>query len=73
MKSMKAMQNEMFDKCYKNNGWPKPFVHLLGVVRLVRDQEEKDRAKKSEILALLIALSLSPPVFFTLVYLISTF
>lgn len=49
MKSMKQMQGEMFARCFKNNGWPKPFVHFGGAVQLIHSQEEWDRTFKSEV------------------------
>lgn len=55
MKSMKQMQDETFSKCDKGGGWPRPFVHFPGIVRLVHSQEEMDRVMREEILTLLLA------------------
>lgn len=55
MKGMKRVQEEMFAKCYKRNGWPRPFVHFPGIVELVHSEEQWDRLVRNE--ALTTALS----------------
>lgn len=55
MKSMEQMQEEMLSKCYKKNGWPKPFVSISGVVQLARDQEHLDRLIMAEFWAVVTA------------------
>lgn len=44
MKSMQKMQEDMLNRCFKNDGWPKPVIHFGGILEICRDQEQLDRA-----------------------------
>ena len=60
MKSMWEMQKAMLEGCWgkqqaDGTGWPKPYLHPMGVLEIIRSQEEWDRASRSDILALILA------------------
>jgi len=59
MQAMQSMQLEMLSKCYKKDGWPKPFIHIGGAISLARDQEEYDKKRKQELWVLPIALTIA--------------
>ena len=46
---MKQMQDEQLSKCYKKDGWPRPFVHFGGAVELAQTPEHFDRLYIQEV------------------------
>ena len=59
MKSMQEIQFEMLSRCYKKDGWPKPFMHIGGVMQLARDQKHLDELRRKELWVLPIALTIA--------------
>ncbi len=49
MKTMRQMQIEQFNKYYKDNGWPKPVMVGIGIVRIAKDQEEMDKIHREDV------------------------
>lgn len=57
MNTMKQMQMDVFNRCYKKDGWPKPvFSFAPGVVRLAKNQKEMERMQNEEVRMLKISV-----------------
>ena len=68
MESMKDMQRQTLSVCFENDGWPKPFIHISGVVQLAENQEDWDSLCRFELWShiIIILTSIAISVLFAL-------